>query len=410
MENKMFKALLLCCALIIFLPTLSVSAHPGRKDELGGHFRRADCVYLLHTPTALARSAKNKQELIALIRQNNTNSACVNQLSESKINLEGYVIPSNSSKPSKPVPKPATKPKTNPKKITSAPVTLQMGKKYPARLQKCVDGDTANFVINGKQYKTRFLYIDTPESTIEREAFGKEASNFTCNLLKKGNIALQPDGGNLYDKYGRLLAWVWVGNTLQQEAITKAGLVEDFYDYGTYKYEDRIQHAMNYAKQNYVGIYAANKPKTKESVVKKVIQKEETKEKEKAVNPKETKSNEKDETKKKVSKETVAPVKKEKNASEHASANAKKTEESSFSFWYLWVYLSILLLFFIPMLFRKFNIKPLFINRLVARKVIINVILGIIYLCLFFITVPLVWIELIRFVFLLTKKKTTLNY
>ena len=42
-----------------------------------------------------------------------------------------------------------------------------------ATLNKCVDGDTAWFNVDGKIIKTRFLAIDTPESTKEIEEYGK---------------------------------------------------------------------------------------------------------------------------------------------------------------------------------------------------------------------------------------------
>ncbi|UZJ80561.1 DUF4236 domain-containing protein [Fictibacillus sp. KU28468] len=219
-------------------------------------------------------------------------------------------------------------------------------------------------------------------------------------LNQKGNISLQPDGGTLYDKYGRLLAWVWVGNTLQQEAITKAGLVEDFYDYGTYKYENRIQQAMEYARKNYIGMYQSNKPKvtkkttekndeTKKTTVKKVsLKKEDTDNKKKT--------------------ETVAAVKKESKPKELASSSTNKTaEEPSSPFWTFLVFLFVLLLFFLPRLFRRYGLKPLLAHRLVAKRVIWNIILAIIYLCLFFIIVPLVWIELIRIIILLVKRNST---
>ena len=50
-------------------------------------------------------------------------------------------------------------------------------------LSKCVDGDTAWFYLNEEEIKTRFLAIDTPESTNKIEEYGKEASNFTCDKL-----------------------------------------------------------------------------------------------------------------------------------------------------------------------------------------------------------------------------------
>lgn len=132
---------------------------------------------------------------------------------------------------------------------------LETGNTYEATLEKCVDGDTAHFKINNRIYKTRFLYIDTPESTNSIEPFGAEASEFTCSFLHGGTITLETDGTELFDKYERLLAWVWVGQQLHQEEITKVGLVEDFYDYGDYRYEDKIIKAMEYAQRNSVGLY-----------------------------------------------------------------------------------------------------------------------------------------------------------
>ena len=53
----------------------------------------------------------------------------------------------------------------------------------------------------------------------------------------KIELELNVDGDSK-DKYGRLLAWVFVDGELLQEQIAREGLVEKFYDYGydyTYK-------------------------------------------------------------------------------------------------------------------------------------------------------------------------------
>ncbi|MCM3717734.1 S-layer homology domain-containing protein [Fictibacillus phosphorivorans] len=74
----------------------TASAHNGALDELGGHFRTADCVYLLHKPTSLAKTAKNMDELKALITQYNSNATCVKQLNGGtnfKVDLEGFEFP-----------------------------------------------------------------------------------------------------------------------------------------------------------------------------------------------------------------------------------------------------------------------------------------------------------------------------
>ena len=255
LKRSIHLLLVIIIMTLSYLPTLAL-AHNGGRDELGGHFRRADCVYILHEPSPLAKTATNLTELLALIKENNSNSACIENLSQSTIDLEGYTFTGSQS----------TSPQTGsapsqPKETAPDPETqLQIGQKYTATLVKCTDGDTANFDINGTIYKTRFLYIDTPESTNQMEPFGKEASDYTCSFLKQGEITIETDGKDLFDKYERLLAWVWVGEKLHQEEITKAGLVEDFYDYGTYKYEDRIISAMENAKTNYTGMFASSKP------------------------------------------------------------------------------------------------------------------------------------------------------
>lgn len=127
---------------------------------------------------------------------------------------------------------------------------------YEAKLIKVIDGDTARFNVFGKEYKVRFLFIDTPENTKEIEAYGQEATDFAKEFFSKGTIYLEIDNGNVFDKYDRLLAWVWVDDELFQEKITSAGLVKKFYDYDDYKYEDEIRAAMDEAKEQKLGIYS----------------------------------------------------------------------------------------------------------------------------------------------------------
>jgi micrococcal nuclease len=392
MKAKVFSILFgLLIAILMYQATL-VSAHSGGRDELGGHFRNADCSYLLHSPTSLAKSAKNINELITLIKQNNSNSKCVNNLSESTIDLEGFTFSGGTVE--SPNPTPST-PAPKPKAIAPKTVTLQVGKKYPASLEKCVDGDTAHFKVNGQVYKTRFLYIDTPESTNQQEPYGKDAANFTCDFINNGKITLQTDGSELYDKYDRLLAWVWVDGKLHQEEITKAGFVEDFYDFGTYQYEDRVIEAMEYARENYFGMYVGNKPKETE---KKENEKENTNSDSKA-------TTEKAKTHQDKNAEKAVPVSKEESETKEASMEATNPEEKeTSSSSTLFILFMIFQLFFMPAIFNRFGVKPLIVHRLIAKKRYKNILLFFLYSGLFFITIPLIFIEWIRFVVKKTRK------
>jgi micrococcal nuclease len=69
---------------LLFAGTSATYAHPGGKDELGGHFRRADCTYHFHSPTSLTKN-KTKAQIIALIKKNNSNNKCTRGLTEKKV-------------------------------------------------------------------------------------------------------------------------------------------------------------------------------------------------------------------------------------------------------------------------------------------------------------------------------------
>lgn len=125
-------------------------------------------------------------------------------------------------------------------------------------LSKCVDGDTAWFYLDGKEIKTRFLAIDTPESTNKKEAYGKEASNFTCDKLTNAKkIEIEYDeNSDKTDKYNRELVWVFVDNELLQNLIIKEGLGEVAYLYGDYKYTNLLQKSQLEAQEKKINIWS----------------------------------------------------------------------------------------------------------------------------------------------------------
>ncbi|KQL55266.1 hypothetical protein AN964_18295 [Heyndrickxia shackletonii] len=71
----------------VFFLTFSVnsaSAHSGRTDRLGGHFRTSDCVYMFHHPTSKV-SGKSKAKIVSLIKQYNSNYRCTRTLTTKKV-------------------------------------------------------------------------------------------------------------------------------------------------------------------------------------------------------------------------------------------------------------------------------------------------------------------------------------
>ena len=129
--------------------------------------------------------------------------------------------------------------------------------KVEVKLVSCIDGDTARFIVNGKEEKVRFLGIDTPESTNYIETYGVDASDYTCNMLKNAdNICLEFDiNSDKYDKYNRMLAYVFVDNNNLSELLLSLGYAEVKYIYGDYKYISILCKAQKQAYNDNLGIW-----------------------------------------------------------------------------------------------------------------------------------------------------------
>jgi micrococcal nuclease len=77
-----------------------------------------------------------------------------------------------------------------------------------AHVQRVVDGDTVRFIELGK---VRLIGINTPEVYGRRvECFGPEASAYAKHVLRPGLEVRYRIGKEAHDRYGRLLAYVWL--------------------------------------------------------------------------------------------------------------------------------------------------------------------------------------------------------
>ena len=116
-------------------------------------------------------------------------------------------------------------------------------------LIRAIDGDTAWFkdTITNEEFKVRFLCINTTESTMKHDPWGKAASNYTAKLLKDANfIVIESEPDNRMDIYGRYLGYVWIDGKLLnlmlvEEAYTTSGSANS-------KYEEYFQEARIHAQ------------------------------------------------------------------------------------------------------------------------------------------------------------------
>ena len=133
--------------------------------------------------------------------------------------------------------------------------------KEEVKFSACVDGDTIKVVINDEIKTVRLLAVDTPESvhpTKEVEPYGKEASLYTCNLITSAKkIELEYDNNSdKTDKYGRVLAWVFVDDYLLEDILVSNGYAEVTYLYGDYKYTNILKDHEELAKASKLNIWS----------------------------------------------------------------------------------------------------------------------------------------------------------
>lgn len=106
---------------------------------------------------------------------------------------------------------------------TETPPSGDLGDSLVSRV---VDGDTALIVIDGSDVRVRFIGIDAPESVAPDqpvECLGPEAAAFVAERLEGERVRLEFDVER-EDRFGRTLAYLWLGDELFNETIVREGL------------------------------------------------------------------------------------------------------------------------------------------------------------------------------------------
>lgn len=142
------------------------------------------------------------------------------------------------------------------KDVPLAPKVINRG--FEAKVTRVVDGDTIEILMNGKTEKVRMLLLDTPETKHPSkpiEPFGSEATSFAKEVLQGKIVGIEP-GMEERDKYGRLLAYVWIGNKTYQEMILEKGLGVTAYLFNDLRMLEPFHKAQNIAKDKKIGVWS----------------------------------------------------------------------------------------------------------------------------------------------------------
>ena len=91
-----------------------------------------------------------------------------------------------------------------------------------AVVTRVVDGDTIDVTINGQAYTIRYVGVNTPERD---EVCYNEAKQANSLFVNGQTVRLVKDTSET-DQYGRLLRYVYVGNTFVNQALVEQGYAE----------------------------------------------------------------------------------------------------------------------------------------------------------------------------------------
>jgi micrococcal nuclease len=90
---------------------------------------------------------------------------------------------------------------------------------------KVVDGDTIHVRVAGRVEKVRYIGVNTPEvhhPSKGEQPGGREAAALNRALVAGRQVRLELDVQER-DRYGRLLAYVWIGETMVNAELVRRG-------------------------------------------------------------------------------------------------------------------------------------------------------------------------------------------
>ncbi len=128
---------------------------------------------------------------------------------------------------------------------------------YPAKISAVIDGDTVKIQFKDdipenctKNETVRLIGVNTPELNLHKdeaaEYFAEEAFLYT-NRYYKEEVNIQLDNVSaMRDKYGRLLAYIWLCNS----TLLNKNLIEDGYGryYSTFQFNEKYMKEFSEAE------------------------------------------------------------------------------------------------------------------------------------------------------------------
>ena len=131
-------------------------------------------------------------------------------------------------------------------------------------VSRIADGDTIQVELGGRETTIRLIGVDTPElgdrhdRSAPPQPFAREAADFTRRTLKGQRVRLEFEPADRLDKYGRTLAYVFLGDgRFFNRELLRGGYARAYTRF-SFRYRDQFRADEAAARQAQRGLWAAS--------------------------------------------------------------------------------------------------------------------------------------------------------
>jgi micrococcal nuclease len=140
---------------------------------------------------------------------------------------------------------------------------LHLGGEPPASswayVLRAVDGDTIEVRLDGRNEDVRYIGVDTPETVkpdTPVQCFGPRAHRFNARLVTRQRVRLV-FGIERRDVYGRLLAYVYLGDRFVNAELARRGLARTLTIPPNDRFARRFKRLQTAAARRGTGLWSA---------------------------------------------------------------------------------------------------------------------------------------------------------
>ena len=108
---------------------------------------------------------------------------------------------------------------------------------------------------SGREERVRYIGVDTPELA-SHDCFAERAAAFNARLVEDREVRLEPDAEER-DRYGRLLAYVYAGDTFVNAELVRRGYAQPLTVPPNVRHADELRDLAADARRAGTGLWAS---------------------------------------------------------------------------------------------------------------------------------------------------------